>query len=93
MVNGQIQNFVQFPESVMFHGNREISTVNIGNFTGNRDRDIELAVEIFRRRGLSYFTGALNKAVIHVLNTAEIQTKWEAVVIWKIFTARFLFIV
>lgn len=48
---------IEFPESVMYGGDRELATVNIGEFTGNREIDKKLAIEILEKRGINEIDG------------------------------------
>ena len=43
MINGQLQHAVKFPESVMFGGDIDLASVNIGEFTGDRPTNATLA--------------------------------------------------
>ncbi|WP_155970625.1 HNH endonuclease [Streptococcus ruminantium] len=56
-VNGQMVHVVDFPEEVMYHGDRDLATVSIKQFTGDRALDRRLAVEEFAKQGIDDLTG------------------------------------
>ena len=70
VINGQLQNVVQFPESVMFGRSRELATVNIGSFSGNSAADRALAREMFADMGITDLRGY---AIHHGARNGEMQ--------------------
>ena len=56
-INGELVHVVEFPESVMFANDRELATVSIGEFTGDRALDRKLAIQAFSEQGIDDLSG------------------------------------
>ena len=57
IINEELKKVIEFPEEVMFEGNKKLATVYIKNFTGNRILDRKLAIEAFKEQGIEDFEG------------------------------------
>ena len=57
IINEELKKVIEFPEEVMYKGNKKLAKINIGNFTGDRALDKKLAIEILEKRGIFNYEG------------------------------------